>query len=314
MTQPLPSNQDHSLIDIVILAYNEEIHIARAIETASTLTNNIFVIDSYSSDRTTEIARSLGATVLQNEFVNQAKQFNWALDNAPLTSKWVMRLDADEVLEPTLIAEIRTILPDLGPEITGINLKRKHIFMGRWVKHGDRYPLVMLRIFRRGYGRAEDRWMDEHIAVLRGSTITLSGSFSDWNLQSLSHFVQKHNAYATREAVELLNSKLHFFEDASLLTRSNSSGQAAFKRRIKEHVYNRIPFPVSSTAYFFYRYFLRLGFLDGKEGLIYHFLQGCWYRFLVGAKELELRRQIASMDDKQEMKKKLSELTGLRLE
>ncbi|MGY3146020.1 glycosyltransferase involved in cell wall biosynthesis [Bradyrhizobium sp. USDA 3397] len=116
-------------IDVVILTYNEEVHIARAIQNLSKLTRNIFVIDSYSSDRTVEIARSLGATVLQNKFVNQAKQFNWALDNAPLSSEWVMRLDADEVLEPDLIQEIQSKLPQLGPEITGINLKRKHIFM-----------------------------------------------------------------------------------------------------------------------------------------------------------------------------------------
>lgn len=309
-----PSSPDSTLIDVVILTYNEEIHIARAIQTVSTLTRSIFVVDSYSSDRTVEIARSLGATVLQHEFINQAKQFNWALDNAPLNSTWVMRLDADEVLEPELVKEIKSTLPKLGPEVTGINLKRKHIFMGRWVKHGDRYPLVMLRVWRRGCARVEDRWMDEHVAVLSGTTMTLSGNFADWNLHDLSYFIQKHNAYATREAIELLNGRFRFLDDNRSLTSENSSSQAAIKRRLKERMYNKIPFPVSSTAYFLYRYILRLGFLDGKEGLVYHFLQGYWYRFLVGAKELELRKKLCGAHNKQEMKQKLSELTGLRLE
>ncbi|PPQ16833.1 glycosyltransferase family 2 protein [Bradyrhizobium sp. AC87j1] len=301
-------------IDVVILTYNEEVHIARAIQTVSKLTRNIFVIDSYSSDQTVEIARSLGATVLQNKFVNQAKQFNWALDNAALSSNWIMRLDADEVLEPELIQEIQSKLPQLGPEVTGINLKRKHIFMGRWIKHGDRYPLVMLRIWRRGCARVEDRWMDEHVAVLHGKTVTLAGNFADWNLRSLSHFIDKHNGYATREAVELLNAKLKFLDTRSSLTSGNSSGQAALKRLIKDEIYNRIPFPLSSLGYFLYRYILRLGFLDGREGLIYHFLQGYWYRFLVGARAFELNSKIAGLSDAQEARRVLTKLTGLRIE
>ncbi|MGY3146021.1 hypothetical protein ACVWYQ_003020 [Bradyrhizobium sp. USDA 3397] len=156
--------------------------------------------------------------------------------------------------------------------------------------------------------------MDEHVAVLHGKTVTLAGNFADWNLHDLSHFIQKHNAYAAREAVELLNTKLHFLDENSFLTTENSSFQAALKRRLKEQVYNRIPFPVSSTAYFLYRYIFRCGFLDGKEGLVYHFLQGYWYRFLVGAKQLELSRRISGASSKQEIRKALGELTGLRLE
>jgi glycosyltransferase involved in cell wall biosynthesis len=289
-------------------------HIARAIQSASKLTNSVVVIDSYSTDATADIASSLGARVLKNKFVNQAIQFNWALDNADLKSAWVMRLDADEILESELVDEIKSTLPQLPPEVTGVNLKRKHIFMDRWIKHGGRYPLVMLRIWRRGCARVEDRWMDEHILVTRGTTVTLHGNFADWNLKSLSHFIEKHNSYATREAIELLNSRLRIFERSATLTRSNSSTQAAIKRVFKEHIYNRISFPVSSLAYFLYRYFFQLGFLDGKEGLIYHFLQGYWYRFLVGARRLELERAIAGLTNQQEIKEELSRLTGLHID
>src|SRR6185369_17361847 len=135
----------------------------------------------------------------------------WALDHAPITADWVMRLDADEVIEPELAGEIAERLSGLSPSIAGVNLKRKHIFMGRWIRHGGRYPLVLLRIWRRGFGRIEDRWMDEHMIVSGGRTVTLDGGFADHNLNDLTFFTDKHNKYATREAIDVLNRRLHLF-------------------------------------------------------------------------------------------------------
>lgn len=300
-------------VAVIILTYAEEIHLERALASVAGFAQEVFVIDSFSTDGTVEIARTHGATVLQNPFVNQAKQFQWALETAPITADWVMRLDADEIIEADLAAEIDQRLPELPLDVVGVNLKRKHIFMGRWIRHGGRYPLIMLRIWRKGHARMEDRWMDEHIVVSGGRTVTFDGGFADHNLQDISFFIQKHNKYATREAIEVLNQRLKFMPHDHSLSWEGSSYQVALKRAIKERIYNRIPFEVSAFCYFLYRYLLQLGFLDGKEGLIYHVLQGFWYRFLVGAKVEELDRAIAGCNDPAEKRAALAELTGLNL-
>ncbi len=295
---------------VVVLTHNEEQHIERALKSVAGIASEVFVIDSGSTDRTTDIARQLGAIVLFHPFVNQARQFQWALDQAPITTDWIMRLDADEVIEPDLAAEIAQKLPQLPMDVVGINLKRKHIFMGRWVRHGGRYPLVLLRIWRRGLGRVEDRWMDEHVIVRGGRTVTFEGSFADDNLNDLSFFTQKHNKYATREAIEVLNQRHDLFPHDDGMSKDSASTQASAKRWIKERVYNRIPFTVSAPAYFIWRYVFQLGFLDGRSGLVYHALQGFWYRFLVGAKVMELERAIAALSDKNSKVAELSRLTG----
>ena len=297
-------------LSAVILTFNEELHLERALASISGFTKEIFVIDSFSTDRTIEIALAHGAIVLQNKFINQAKQFQWALDNAPISGEWILRLDADEIIESDLATEIVQKLPALAPDVVGINLKRKHIFMDRWVKHGGRYPLVMLRIWRKGHGRIENRWMDEHIVIWGGRAVTFEGGFADHNLNDLTFFTDKHNKYATREAIEILNQRLNFNPRDHSVTTESTSLQTAAKFFIKEHIYNHIPFTISALMYFVWRYIFQLGFLDGRSGLIYHFLQGYWYRFLVGAKVMELERAISHLTDKQAITEELSRLTG----
>jgi glycosyltransferase involved in cell wall biosynthesis len=300
-------------VDVVILTYNEERHIMRAIRSVAAFARCVYVVDSHSTDRTLELARAEGAQVVQHEFVHQAQQFQWALDTLTLEAPWTMRLDADEVVEPELAREIVERLPGLPLDVTGINLKRKHIFLGRWVKHGGRYPLWMLRIWRRGAARVEDRWMDEHMLVRSGRTIAFRHDFADWNLQDLGAFTEKHNRYATREAVQVLGHRLGLFAEDRGLSASSASWQASVKRVVKERLYNRLPFTWSAPAYFLWRYFAQAGFLDGSSGLVYHFLQGGWYRFLVGAKVLELERAVEGLDDRDEILSVLERQTGLRL-
>jgi glycosyltransferase involved in cell wall biosynthesis len=299
---------------VVILTLNEERHLRRLLPTLRQVADQIFVVDSFSSDGTVEVARSNGATVLQNRFVNHAKQFAWALENAPISCDWVMRLDADEILEPSLITEISQKLPNLPADVVGVNLKRKHIFLGKWVRHGGRYPLLLLRIWRRGHGQIEDRWMDEHIVVSGGKTVVFDGGFSDWNLNDLTFFIDKHNRYATREAIDVLGKKYRLFDIERELSNPISTPQTAVKRMLKENFYNKIPFQFGAVFYFLYRYFLLLGFLDGAPGLIYHFLQGCWYRFLVGARIFELEKEIAHLSDPSQIRAELTRLTGLKVE
>lgn len=295
---------------VVILTHNESMHIARALESVKDIASQVFVIDSGSKDATVQLAEAQGAQVLHHPFVNYAQQFQWALDNAPITAQWVMRLDADEIIEPDLAAEIARELPRLPSDVVGINLDRKHIFMGRWIKHGGRYPLRLLRIWRHGHGRIEDRWMDEHMVVWGGRTVTFKGGFADHNLNDLTFFTDKHNKYATREAIDVLNQKYGLFARDEALNAESASWQASAKRWAKERIYNRLPFTVSTALYFVWRYVFQLGFLDGREGLVYHFLQGWWYRFLVGAKVMEYERAIAHLSDKRAIAAELSRLTG----
>jgi glycosyltransferase involved in cell wall biosynthesis len=297
---------------VIILTHNEALHLDRALRAISTVASEIFVIDSGSTDRTIEIAIEHGATVLQRRWINYAYQFQWALDNAPITADWVMRLDADEVVEPDLAIEIADRLPKLPIGVAGVNLNRKHIFMGRWIRHGGRYPLLLLRIWRRGKARIEQRWMDEHMLLTEGRTVTFNGGFSDINLNNISFFVDKHNRYATREAVDVINQRRTLFRRDIDLNHKNTSKMTSLIRFSKERIYNQLPFEVSATCYFLLRYIFQLGFLDGREGAIYHFMQGFWYRFTVGAKIVELNRSLGSLTGPAATIK-LEELTGLKL-
>ncbi len=298
---------------VVILTHNEERHIGRALASVNDIAHEVFVIDSFSSDRTVAIAEATGAAVLKNKFVNYAKQFEWGLTNAPITAEWIMRLDADEIVEPDLAAEIARKLPTLREGVVGVNLKRKHIFMDRWIRHGGRYPLILLRIWRRGRGRIEQRWMDEHIVVWGGRTVAFDGGFSDHNLNDLTFFTDKHNKYATREALDILNRKYRLFGNDEGLTAKSASFQASIKRAVKQRIYNHLPFWLGPLFYFSYRYIFQLGFLDGRPGLIYHFLQGGWYRFLVGAKVVEYEAALANCQTPLERIRVLERLTGYEL-
>lgn len=298
---------------VVILTYNEAIHLSRALASVAMIASQVFVIDSGSTDETVALAEAAGAIVLTNPFINQAQQFQWALDNAPITADWVMRLDADEVIEADLSETLAERLSTLPLEVCGVNLKRKHIFMGRWIRHGGRYPLTMLRVWRRGHARVEQRWMDEHILLKSGSTISVDGGFADINLNDLTYFTDKHNKYATREAIDVIAQKYDLFSRGEALETRATSAAVSGKRWLKESLYNRLPFWAGPVGYFIYRYVFQAGFLDGREGLIYHGLQGGWYRFLVAAKVSELEREISSLDGTHARIAALKRLTGLDL-
>ncbi|MFT3997296.1 MAG: glycosyltransferase family 2 protein [Asticcacaulis sp.] len=299
-------------IAVIILTHNEAHHIARALESLRPVAKEVFVIDSGSTDGTAEIAREMGAVVLTNPWVNYAAQFQWGLDNAPVTADWIMRWDADEVMEPELAQNLLKVMPGLEPDVTGLKMHRRHIFMGRFIRHGGRYPLTLLRIWRKGVGRIENRWMDEHIVLSHGRTLVVEGDFSDINLGDLGFFTDKHNKYATREAVDVLNQRYDLFGRDEAFE-DQETDQAKRKRGLKENFYNRLPFGVGPIGYFLYRYIFQLGFLDGKEGAIYHGLQGLWYRFLVDAKVLEFDRVLKPLPTREARLETLKALTGLKL-
>lgn len=275
-------------VTAVILTFNEEQHLARCIASVQAVATDVVVVDCSSTDATLDIARAHGARVLQHAWVNHAAQFNWALTQLGADTEWVLRIDADEVLTPALIEEIRTRLPGIGPEIDGVYWGRRMTFQGRLIRHGGVFPVRVLRLFRHGRGQCENRWMDEHIKVA-GPTADFAGEMIDDNLNSLTWWTDKHNRYASREAVDLLNLEYRFMPHDTVASLRGGK-QAGVKRWLKERVYARLPGGFRAFAYFFYRYVLRLGFLDGQAGTAFHFLQGFWYRYLVDAKVVEVKR------------------------
>jgi glycosyltransferase involved in cell wall biosynthesis len=277
-------------ICIVILTFNEELNIEKCLTQALKITNNIYIVDSYSTDLTLDICKKFGCTIHQNKFVNQAQQLNWAIKNIEFTNEWVLRLDADEYFMPELISEMHSKLDSLNNEICGIFFRRKVYFMDKWIKHGGYYPTLILRAWRNKKAICEERWMDEHMKLLEGQSITFENDFVDDNKKNLHWWINKHNSYATREAIEQLNSKYNFLS-YQLVVPDLFGTQEQKKRWLKEKIYNTLPLGVKPFIYFFYRYVIKLGFLDGFRGFIFHVLQGFWYRFLVDAKVYEIEKK-----------------------
>ncbi|NBC33703.1 MAG: glycosyltransferase [Alphaproteobacteria bacterium] len=256
----------------IMLSLDEAIHIRRAIDSVHRAGGRVFLVDSGSRDDTVAIAESLGAVVANRPWTTYAAQFAWAMQACPLDSPWVCRLDCDEYFTPELAAELRERLPHLDPGIAGLAAKRRLMFQGRWMRHGGLYPAWMVRVWRRGQARIEGV-MDEHMIVGGGAIADLAHDFVDDNRKPLEAWLAKHWGYAAREAADVLAGDRG--EPAGLEPRARAV------RRRKHDLYYRLP-PVSRAyAFWLYRYLLRGGFRDGREGWLFHLLQGLWYRTLV---------------------------------
>jgi glycosyltransferase involved in cell wall biosynthesis len=279
------ANRSEGKLSVLILTHNEESNIGKCLRSLLPLDPAIYIVDSGSTDATLDICRSYGAAVVHHDWKSHADQFNWGLDQFAFTTGWIMRMDADEEVTPELARILREFLRQPPADVSGVWVRRRVHFMGRWIRHGGYYPTWLLRVFRAGLGRCEQRWMDEHIVVSAGTTIRLPADIIDDNTKDLTFWTDKHNHYADREVMDLIARENAGGSDSTL-----PGGQARARRWLKYKVYGRVPLFVRPLLYFLYRYFLRLGFLDGKEGLIFHFLQGFWYRFLVDAKLFEYRR------------------------
>lgn len=275
----------------IILTFNEEMHIERAVRSAKRVASRVCVVDSFSTDRTAEIVANLGAELHTHAFKNYADQFQWALDSLGIESEWVLRLDADEYLDDALIADFAR-LPALPAEVTGILMRLKVIFQGRWLRFGGYYTTDLLRIFRRSAGRMEQRWMDEHIALSHGRTIKLRGNLVHDDLKPFHFWIDKHNRYATQAMLDFINLDTPLFNADRGIGKEDNI-QAHIRRFLKEKVYHRLPLYLRPFLLFFYRYILLLGFLDGRQGFVFHFNHALWYRLLESVKIDEARRYIA---------------------
>tara|TARA_B110000902_G_C14265789_1_gene571340 strand:+ start:623 stop:1525 length:903 start_codon:yes stop_codon:yes gene_type:complete len=276
-------------ISVIILTYNEEKHIERCINNAKQFSNEIFLVDSFSMDKTVEIAESLGAVVVQNKWENNhARQFNWGLDHLSITNEWVFRLDADEYVTDDLVNELKIKFDTIPETVSGIVMERKMIFFDKMMNRGM-IKMSMLRLFRRRDGRCEDRWMDEHIVLSSGEIVHFDHVFVDHNLNNLGWWIQKHNTYSIREAIDLLDLELELIPKSNGTDTHNLSTEAESKRK-KKLKYVKMPLFLRSFIYFIYRYIFKFGFTEGKIGFLWHFLQGWWYRTLVDAKVYEIKK------------------------
>jgi glycosyltransferase involved in cell wall biosynthesis len=277
-------------ITALIITKNEEIHIERCINNIKKLVSDVLIIDSFSSDNTIEIAKKLNIKFIQNKFINHAKQFNFGLSQLSQDTDWVLKIDADEILTSSLIAEIKNKLPMLDKNINGIYIKRHLVFQDTLIKYGRLSPVRLLRLFRFQKGKCDNRWVDEKIKV-EGKTVQFKEYIIDQNLKSLSEWIRKHDRYSSAEALNYLlikyNSLFNDIEQSQL--NFDTLSVVSLKSR---NLYAKLPLIIRAFVIFSYRYFFCLGFLHGKAGLIYFFLQSLWYRILVDAKILEVEKLI----------------------
>ena len=284
-------------LTVLILTKNEEKNLKKCIESFGGIVKRFVIVDSGSTDNTVQIAKELGADVYYNPWVDYATQLNWGLKNTQIDTAWTMRMDADEELMPKLRAEIEEKLPNMPADINGIELKRRVYFLGKWIKHGGVYPTILLRIFRTGMCVCEQTIMDEHLILSEGKTIRFKNDFIDNNTKDLQWWIDKHNWYSDREMQDYYNKQTQLENNQTVVPKLFGTS-AERKRWFKYKLYYKIPMMMRARLLFFFRYYIKLGFLDGKEGRIFHFLQGYWYRFLIDAKiyEREKNRKKENID------------------
>lgn len=298
-------------LTVLIITKNEAVNLKKCIQSFNGIAKRFVIIDSYSTDNTKEIANNINKELsligsrldfYQHPFVDHASQINWGLENTNISTEWTMRIDADEELTIELVDEIKNKLSSSSEcDFTGIILKRRVYFMGRWMKHGGRYPEFLLRIFKTGHAKCEQRKMDEHIILLDGYAVKFNNDFIDNNPKQLDWWVNKHNWYSNKEVLD-------YFEmsrGSNQLTDINNyvvSKQAKMKRNIKNKKYYKLPKFFRAHIYYIYRYYFRFGFLDGTEGKIFNFLQAYWYRFLVDAKIFECEKLGTKMKSQGDLK------------
>lgn len=297
-------------LTVVILTKNEEKNLRKCIESFRGIVKRFVIVDSFSTDNTEVLCRELDIELkakgsqldfYQNKWANYATQLNWGLTQTNITTEWSMRFDSDEELTPELAQEIEQNLPNVKKPINGIILRRRIYFMGRWIKHGGRYPELLLRIFRTGKAMCEQKLMDEHMILTEGTTTIFKCDLIDNNQKDLEWWTAKHNWYSNREVLDhqmmLMNE-----QGSTLEAGGQSSGQASIKRAVKNGGYYKLPKFWRAHLYFLYRYYIKLGFLDGPEGKIFHFLQAYWYRFLVDAKLYECEKKGIKMKPQGDLK------------
>jgi glycosyltransferase involved in cell wall biosynthesis len=276
-------------LSAIVLTYNEETNLGACLESLAGWVGELFVVDSGSTDSTGTIAERHGARVVQHAFATHAGQWRWALDALPLRHAWVLAIDADQRVTPALREEIVALFAHDGAGLDGVDglyLNRRQIFRGRWIRHGAYYPKYLLKLFRRDRAQLDERDLMDHHFYVTGPTRVLRHDLVEDNAKEadIAFWIAKHNRYAVLQARD----------------EAGRQGQGPLSPKLfgtpdertawMKWLWGRLPLYVRPFLYFGYRYITRLGFLDGKEGFVFHFLQAFWYRLLVDIHLDDLRR------------------------
>jgi len=275
----------------IVLTYNEELHLRRFFESIDDLNAPVFVVDSGSTDATLSIAQKFGAQVLYNAFINHPQQWDFALKTCPVQTPWVIGLDADHIVTPELKQRLLNFKNQDFEGVNGIYFNRKNFFKGKWVKHGGYYPFYLLKMFRYGIGHSDTTEKMDHRFVVTGKTeIWKDGHILEENLKEnhISFWIDKHNRYSNlvaQQEVERMHSGVQPTERPALWGSPNER-KAWFKK-----IWCKLPRYVRPMLYFTHRMIFQLGLLDGRTGIIFHFLQGFWFRLIVDVKIDELLKQ-----------------------
>ena len=285
---------DKKSISVIILTFNAALTLPQTLKAAMHVSNDIHLVDSGSTDETLPLAKQCHQewrddygdetilTITHHEFENYGAQRNWAMGHLSLAHEWVLHLDADESLSPALIQAINRLQSGGFPaDINGYFLPRLVRFMGRDLRHGGLYPTWHMRLFRRQYGHCEKRLYDQHFMV-DGKTDRLNFPMIDDVRLGLSEWTARHNRWSDAEVAELNLNQGEITDGSRVIAKWG--GNVIERKRALRGWYHGAPLLWRALGLFLYRYVLRLGFLDGREGLIYLVLQCFWFRFLVDAK------------------------------
>ncbi|MDB4926984.1 glycosyltransferase family 2 protein [Mucilaginibacter sp.] len=275
----------------IILTYNEEMHLPRLLQSITDLNAPIFILDSGSTDETINIGEKFGATFLQNSFENHPKQWDFALKNFPIQTPWVICLDADQIVTHELKQHLINFREEDYKNIAGIYFNRKNFFKGKWIKHGGYYPFYLLKMFRYGVGYSDTNENMDHRFVAPGNTeIWKDGYLLEENLKenNISFWIDKHNHYSDLVAQEEA-ARMHSFRAQT--ENPNFWGSPNERKAWRKQLWWGLPRYVRPALYFTQRMIFQLGILDGRTGVIFHFLQGFWFRLIVDIKIDELIKQ-----------------------
>jgi glycosyltransferase involved in cell wall biosynthesis len=274
-------------ITFIVPTLNEEQNIGQTLASITNWVDEVYVLDSFSSDQTCELARRAGAYIAQHRFENFSAQKNWALDNLPFRNEWIFFLDADERVTSTLRDEITKLFADGGPPLDGYYVGRMNHFMGRWIRYAGMYPNWNLRMFRHHFGRYEQRIVHEHV-ILKGRIGYLREPLFHDDYKGLERYFDRHNSYSSMEALEVW--KLLTATEVKRIKASLFARGPERRRALKHAAYRYLP--CRALVKFVWMFFLSRGFLDGRIGFRYCLLQA-FYEYQVSLKiqEIEANRE-----------------------
>lgn len=277
-------------LTVITLAYNEEMNLPDCLSSVKGIAKRMIVCDSFSTDKTIDIAKEFGAEIVQHKFVNYASQYIFAEENAEINTQWVLRLDADERLTDEARDEIERICNEnADTDVSAVDVYYKVSFLSKELKH---YPFHKVILYKYGKAHLENRNMDEHITITEGRSITLKNKLIHNDYKGITAWIDKHNKYSSREVLDLLG------ENEEKVDLKSLSMATRIKRFVKFKIYYKLPMGMRSYLYYIFRLYVKGGILDGREGRIFTYLQAYWYRYLVDVKMYEYQIDKKEKDNK----------------